>query len=199
MHLAFGSAAFAQQEEAVEEIFLKGKVVDAEGHPVGGAKIVIHDEDTRHDTSGRADGEGDFEIKHDPCTTMSFDVIPSEKSGLTVSHYANVAGESTKHFIVQLHKGFKVTGRVLAGNQGIKGLDIIIIGQDEANGKKGTVHGGGSTKTKAKGEYALVLTPGKKTVQIKNELYANLSPLYQHEFTITGDTRLPDMTLPLLK
>ncbi len=198
IQLSCNSAVVAQEEQA-EEILLKGKVTDAEGHPVGGAKIVIHNEDKNLDTTGKSDGEGNFEIEHDKCSTLSFDVFPSGKSGLTTSHYSHVAGESTKHFIVQLHRGFRVSGRVLAGGQGIKGLEINVIGQDDANSSRGTVHGGGNTKTKAKGEYLLMLTPGKKTVQIKNELYSNLSPVYQHEFTITGDTRLPDMTLPLLK
>lgn len=188
-------SACASQAVFAENADLKGKVVDQEGQPVSGAKVILHDEDSNEELSGRSDGKGKFEIEHPLCSTLSFDVVPPSKSGLSSAHYCHVSGELTKYFNVQLHRGFHVTGRVLAEGQGIKGLQIKIIGQEH----DATVHGGGNTETKGNGEYSLFLTPGKKTIQIKNEVYSNLSPLYQHEFTITGDTRLPDMTLPVLK
>lgn len=190
----FSPANAAESESA----FLKGKVLDQEGHPVGGARIVLHNEDTREESSGRSNGKGEFEVEHQKCSTISFDVFPGKKSGLSSAHYAHVSGELSKHMIVQLHKGFKVTGRILSEGQGVKGLEVRAIGQEDGKGGA-TVHGGGHAKTRADGEYEFWLTPGKKIVQIKNGIYSNLAPVYQHEFTISGDTRLPDMTLPLLK
>ena len=183
---------------AADSALLKGKVLNADGMPVGGVKIVIHDEDTHAEISGHSDRHGDFEIEHPQCSTLSFDVLPPDKSGLTTAHYSHVAGEMSKHFIVRLVRGFRVTGRVLAEGQGIKGLEIRAIGQ-EGQGSSAAIHGGGVAHTRGDGEYSLLLTPGMKTIQIKNDIFSNLSPLYQHEFTITGDMRLPDMTLPLLK
>lgn len=180
-----------------EKVFLKGKVHDSDGSPVGGAKIVIHNEDREESINGRSNGKGVFQIEHPRCSTLSFDVIPSAKSGLSSAHYSHVSGELSKYFNVLLHRGFRVTGRVMAEGQGVKGLEIKVFGQDSESGA--TVHGGGIAHTKGNGEYSFLLTPGKKTFQIKNDIYANLSPLYQHEFTITGDIRLPDMTLPLVK
>lgn len=180
------------EEEARQ---LKGKVVDADGHPVGGAKIVLRIEDTQEEVNGRSNGKGNFAIEHPQCRTLSFDVYPPAKSELTSAHYARVSGDLSKHFIVQLHKGFRVTGKVLAEGQGVKGLEIKVIGNEP--GSHATVHGGGVTHTKGNGEYLFILTPGKKIFQIKNEVYSNLAPVYQHEFTITGDTTLPDMNLPL--
>ncbi|MBX9688290.1 MAG: carboxypeptidase-like regulatory domain-containing protein [Candidatus Obscuribacterales bacterium] len=194
--LAISFAQFTPAQEK-ESTLLKGKVLDSAGKPISGAKIIIHNEDSHQELSGRSDGDGDFEIEHAPCSSLSFDVIPSKKSGFTSAHYAHVGGESSKHFIVQLHKGFQVSGRVLAEGQGIKGLEIHAFGHEP--GTHSTVHGGGKTKSNNNGEFTLFLTPGKKTIQIKNDIYSNLSPVYQHEFTITGDTRLPDMTLPLQK
>ena len=176
---------------------LKGKVVDLDGHPVAGAKIIAHNLDTQEEIDGRSNGKGDFEIDHPECSALSFDVYPPAKAELTSAHYSHVSGELSKHIIVQLHKGFKVTGRVLAEGQGIKGLEIKVTGAEQ--GAHATVHGGGTSHTKGNGEYSFILTPGKKVFQIKNELYSNLAPVYQHEFTITGDTRLPDMNLPLSK
>jgi hypothetical protein len=183
---------------AADSALLKGKVLSPDGIPVGGVKIVIYNEDTRAEISGHSDRRGDFEIEHLQCSTLSFDVLPPEKTGLTSAHYAHVSGEATTHFIVKLHRGFHVTGRVLAEGQGIKGLEIKAISMD-SEGSPVVAHGGGLTRTRGNGEYFLLLTPGKKTIQIKNDMFSNLSPLYQHEFTITGDVRLPDMTLPLLK
>lgn len=182
----------AQEEEARK---LKGKVLDADGHPVAGAKIIARNEDTQEELTGRSNGKGYFEIEHPECSALSFDVYPPAKTELTSAHYSHVSGELSKHIIVQLHKGFKVTGRVLAEGQGVKGLEIKVIGNEP--GSHATVHGGGTTHTKANGEFSFILTPGKKVFRIKNEIYSNLAPVYQHEFTITGDERLPDMTLPL--
>jgi hypothetical protein len=190
--------ALADEEMIPDEVLLKGKVVNADGKPLGGAKIVIHNEDTRKDQSGKSNGDGDFEIEHEKCSFLSFYVFPpSEKSGLTTAHYSHVVGELSKHYIVKLHHGFRVTGRILAEGQGVKGLEIKAISRD-GDGTS-TIHGGGLTHTRGDGEYTLLLTPGKKSIQIKNEIFSNLAPLYEHEFTITGDTRLPDMTLPLTK
>ncbi len=197
-----GETALAEGERVEENTFLKGRVLSSEGRPVGGARIIILDEDTQQEVSGRSDRRGNFEIKHPKCSTLSFDVLPSGKSGLTHAHYSHVSGELSKHFIVKLHKGFLVSGRVLAEGKGVKGLKIRVIGQNDDGGKhhaaNATVHGGGKALSKADGEFSLLLTPGKKILQIKNDVYSNLSPVYQHEFTVTGDTQLPDMTLPLI-
>ncbi len=181
-----------------DSAFLKGKVMDAEGKPVGGVKIVVHDEDKQEDSSGKSDGKGNFEVEHEPCNTLSFDVIPNPRSGYSRAHYAHVSGEQSKHFIVQLHKGFKVSGRVMAEGSGVKGLEVRFVGRDEG-GTSHVVHGGGVATTDGDGDYEVLLTPGKKIMQIKNDVYSNLAPVYHHEITITGDTKIPDITLPLIK
>lgn len=193
------AATCLHQPVLAEPAVLKGKVLDSEGRPVGGAKIIVQNEDNMQESSGKSDGKGDFEVEHQACNTLSFVVLPSKKSGFSNAHYAHVSGEHSKHFIVRLHKGFHVSGRILAEGQGIKGLEVHVLGQDEGKGSSHTIHGGGAARTKGNGEYELLLTPGKKIIQIKNDVYSNLAPVYQHEFTITGDTKLPDMTLPLLK
>lgn len=191
--LFIGSGTAVSAQEATR---LKGKVIDVEGHPLAGVRIVIHNGDKNEEVSGRSNGKGNFSLEHSPSSSLSFDVYPPEKLGLTAAHYSNVSGEFSKHFIVKLHKGFRVTGRVLAEGQGVKNLQVRAFGQDGADA---TVHGGGLTSTRGNGEFVLLLTPGKKTIQIRNDVYSNLSPLYQHEFTVTSDMCLPDMTLPLLK
>lgn len=179
---------------------LKGKIIDSDGNPVAGAKIVLHDEERDEKKSGKTNSKGEFAIEHQACSFVSFDAMPPKKSGLTSAHYSHVSGEVSKHVIVRLHKGFLVSGRILSEGRGVKGLEVKAIATEKGkHGNDSTIHGGGKSVTDSEGNYTLTLTPGKKTIQIKNELYSNLSPLYQHEFTITGDSKLPDMTLPLVK
>lgn len=187
--ISIGNEAFA------DSAFLKGKVLDTEGHPVAGAKITLHDQDHDEYKTGKSDAKGEFEIEHEQCNSLTFEVQPPPKSWLTPARYAHVTGDMSKHFIVKLHPGFKVSGRLKASGQALKGLDIRFIGH-EGSGHSSTVHGGGSTKTKGDGSFSLLLTPGKKTIEIRNNKYAGLAELYQHEVTITGDTELPEMTLP---
>lgn len=169
--------------------------MDKHGKPVNGAKIVVHDEDHDEYHSGKSNVKGEFEVEHMPCKNMAFDVLPPEKLALSPAHYGHVTGELSKHFIVQLHQGFRVTGRILSGGQGLKGIDIKFNAHESA-GHSDTIHGGGYTTTKGDGSFSLLLTPGKKVMEIRNDRYAKLSPIYQHEVTITGETTLPEMSLP---
>lgn len=193
MMVCSGTSVFA-----ADSALLRGKVLNSEGNPVAGAKIVMHDEDSGKTLNGHSDRKGNFEIDHPLCSTLFFEVLPPEKSGLASAYYSHVTGESSQHFIVKLHRGFHISGRILAEGEGVKGLEIIVKGR-EGEGSGNTIHGGGRTVSRADGEYSLFLTPGKKVLQIKNDVFSNLSPVYQHEFTVTGDMQLPDMSLPLLK
>lgn len=196
--LSFSVLLLSATGAHAEDVLLKGKVINAEGQGISGVKIILKDEDHDNEMSCKSDAKGNFEIEHEQCSTLSVAVKPSPRSGYTAAHYSHVAGDMHKTFIVKLQKGYNVSGRILAEGQGIKGLEVKAISQDDGKSRS-TIHGGGITHSKGNGEYSFLLTPGKKIIQIKNDLYSNLSPLYQHEFTITGDTRLPDMTLPLLK
>ena len=196
--LLFSSLCLSASPALAEDVLLKGKVVNVEGQGIPGVKIILKDEDHNEEKSCKTDGQGSFEIEHESCSTVSVDVKPSPRSGYTAAHYSHVAGDLTKTFIVKLQKGYHVSGRILAEGHGVKGLEVRAISQDDDKNRS-TIHGGGVTHSKNNGEYEFLLTPGKKIIQIKNEIYSNMSPLYQHEFVITGQTRLPDMTLPLLK
>lgn len=192
--LSTQATAFSEEEES-SSLFLKGKVLDSQGHSVAGAKVVVHDEDHNDYKIGKSNAQGEFEVEHQQCNHLSFDVLPPPKLELSPAHYANVTGELSKHFIVQLKHGFKVSGRILSAGKGLKGIDIK-FNAHEQSGKAGIIHGGGFTTTKGDGSFALLLTPGKKVIEIRNDRYPKLSPLYQHEVTITGDTILPEISLP---
>ena len=186
------SPASAEEDESH---FLKGKVMDNHGKPVNGAKIVVHDEDHDEYHSGKSNANGEFEVEHTPCHNLAFDVLPPVKLALSPAHYGQVKGELSKHFIVQLRQGFKVSGRILSGGQPLKGIDIKFNAHDQS-ARSDTIHGGGYTSTKGDGTFSLLLAPGKKIMEIRNDRYKDLSPLYQHEANITGETTLPEISLP---
>lgn len=182
---------------AVDSALLKGKVTDPSGRGVNGAKIVVHDEEHNEYKSGRSDSNGEFEVEHTLCNNLSFEVTPPPKLGLAPAHYQHVTGGLSKHFIVKLHPGFKISGRITAAGRGLKGLPIRFVGLEA--GSTSTVHGGASTVSRADGRFSVLLTPGKKRLEISNDEYSDLAPIYHHEITITGDTVIPDMILPVQK
>ncbi len=184
---------------ADEPMMLKGRVINQENQPVAGAKIVIHDEENGGEIKGEADGKGKFAIKHDECSYFSFDVIPPGNSSLSRAHFQHVSGESGKHFIVQLHKGFAIKGRVIAGGVGIKGLVVKVSPNDTSMTNVEVVHGGGTTLTGRNGEYQLTLTPGQKLIEIRNDRYSDLSTSTQQQVAVSGDTRIPDIVLPVAR
>lgn len=179
-----------------ESAVLKGRVINQDGNPVPKSKIVVVNDDNQQKYSGMSDGKGYFKIPHDACESLSFDVIPPEKSGLCRADFNQVNGESAKHFIVQLHQGFQVSGCITFCGVGLKGLNVDVYGYEDNAQAKGVVHGGGSTKTKGKGEFAMLLTPGKKTIKITNEIYSNVPSIFYKDCLITGDCRLADIVIP---
>lgn len=192
--LLFNPAAFAD-----EPTMLKGKVMTSENHPVPGAKIVIQDEQGGAETRGESDGQGKFAIKHSECTYFSFDVIPPRNSSWSRARFEHVSGEAGKHFIVQLQRGFSVTGRVTAGGVGLKGVTVKALPNDATMSNVEVVHGGGIARTGKNGEYHLILTPGQKLIEVTNDKYSDLPPSAQQKVAVSGDTKLPDIVFPVVR
>lgn len=177
-------------------IMLKGKVLNPEHGPVSGAKILVHDEETGDDIKGASDGKGHFAIKHAECNYFSFVVLPPDGSGLSRAHFEHVSGEAGKHFIVQLRRGFVVSGRITSGGVGIKGLHLKVSANDAGMTNAEVVHGGGTTTTGKNGEFQLTLTPGQKIIEICNNRYRDIAASTKQQVTVSGDVQLPDFVLP---
>lgn len=188
--------AVASPVRADAPMMLKGKVLNPEHHPVSGAKIFVHDEETGDDVKGSSDGKGHFAIKHAQCNYFSFVVVPPPESGLSRAHFEHVSGEAGKHFIVQLRRGFVVTGRIISGGVGVKGLHLKVSANDDGMTNAEVVHGGGITTTGRNGEFELTLTPGQKIIEICNDRYRDIAATTKQRVTVSGDTKLPDFVLP---
>lgn len=178
-----------------EQSFLKGRIFDQQNNPVSKAKIIIEDDRNLEKYSGLSDGEGYFKVKYDACDSLSFCVVPPPKSSLCRAEFRHVNGETAKHFIVRLHRGFKVSGRITYKGSGLKDLDIDFYGS-EKDSVTDNVHGGGHTTTHTNGEFALLLTPGKKTIQITNNVYSNVPASFKQSYVITRDCRLAEIAIP---
>lgn len=191
----FTLAMSATSLAAEESLMLKGKIINPDGQPVTGVKIVIHDEESGEEIKGDSDGKGKFAIKHAPCSYFSFDVIPPANSSLSRAHFQHMSGEAGKHIIVQLHRGFSVKGRVTAHGVGLKGLLVKVSPNDTSMSNVEVVHGGGTTRTGRNGEYQLILTPGNKLIEIKNDRYSDVPATARQSIAVSGDISLPDIEL----
>jgi uncharacterized GH25 family protein len=178
-------------------MMLKGRVLNPEHHPVAGAKIFVHDEETGADARGDSDRKGHFSIKHSECNYFSFDVVPPANSGLSRAHFQHVSGEAGKHFIVQLHRGFVVSGRVVANGAPVKGIRVKITANEPNMTTAEAVHGGGHATTGKNGEFMLTITPGQKIIEVLNDKYADLAKTIKQQVSVSGDTQLPEIVLPV--
>lgn len=172
---------------------LKGRILDEHDHPVPKARIVMHVEDDGTTYSGQSDGKGNFKIEFPSCHFISFDVNPPKKSGLARARFQHLSGDATKHFMVRLHHGFEVRGRVIAGNSALKGLTIHV---SDPHGRD--VHAGGTATTGGGGEFTLMLTPGEKVLEVVNHKFSDLPGSIHQRISISADTTLPDIVIPPL-
>lgn len=183
------AAAFAS-----DELVLKGKVTDQDNKPVSRARIILHDRDSGSALKARSNRHGEFEIKHERATSESLEVLPPPGTGLAQVFVENISGEETKHFIVQLKRGFSVCGRIVGDGKGLKGLQVRAYPQADRQNPD-TVHGGGTVSTDGSGAFRMVLTPGAKILEISNKKYPGLETFARHRCVVTADTVIPDLVL----
>lgn len=187
-------AALLQCPAPADQHVLKGRILDEHGHPVAKARVILKSEDDDTTLTATTDGRGSFRIHYPQCSFFNFEVQPPAKTSLASAAFDHVSGQAGKHFIVRLHRGFSVTGRVVTRKNGLKGLTVRVM--DRA-GKD--VHGGGTARTGADGEFTLMLTPGAKTLEIVNDRYLELAGSASFPCVVTADTALGDLELPSLR
>ncbi|MFX7140291.1 hypothetical protein ABTH88_20405, partial [Acinetobacter baumannii] len=70
--------------------------------------------------------DGAFMISHKKCYSCSLQILPSLKSGLASAFVNNVPGAADRHDQFTLQRGFLITGRIVAGGKGLKGLIVKV-------------------------------------------------------------------------
>jgi hypothetical protein len=165
-----------------------GRITNPAKRPVANAEVRILDEHGDILKSGNCDGDGTFSITHRSCEKCSLVVIPDERTGLATALIDDVAGDESRNFMITLHRGFSVSGRVTFEGKGLKGVPVKVSPVEAAQEH---VHGGGFAKTGRDGRFRMTLTPGKKMLLVLSDRYAG----HGVEFTVTSDMELPDFVI----
>jgi len=146
----------------------------------------------------KTDKQGRFMLLNNFQGDCCLEVTPVVKSGLSHALIERVPGQQTRQFVVQLKHGFNISGRVVYKGRGVKGMIVKVIPAHSGSEADSSVHGGALTTTAGDGSFRVVLTPGEKSLVVINERYNGLAPELKQTVEITGDTRMPDITLPLV-
>lgn len=182
--------AGAQVEPSVE-----GQVVDWRGIPVKGARVRLINKETGGSLSATTGRSGRFSIVHRPSAGCELTVLPPPGSGHAQAYLPDLPGKQTRHLVIHLHKGFAVSGRVTYDGKGVKGM-LVQVRPELAQDSRQDVHGGGDATTDGDGRFQLTLTPGKKTLTVRNERYTGLAREVKQSLAVTEDAVLPDIAMP---
>ena len=171
-----------------------GRVFDHAHKPITGCSVKVLDEQgdlLRIDKTGN---DGSFSIEHKSCSKCMLQIVPSEDSGLATALLDNVPGDKNRNFIVELHHGFEISGRIEHSGKGLKGL--IVKAVPIQVGARGDIHGGGFAITGKDGHFMMTLTPGMKRVSITNSKYDDLVRHHEFEVNVEAPTSLAEISLP---
>jgi hypothetical protein len=184
--------------ETQDILSVKGKVTDQYGKAVARAKVSFINKANHETIIDKSNGKGEFEIDHAPCNMFSLIVVPPDKLRLTQAVLENISGDETKHFIIKLKSGFQVSGRVLAENKELKGINVHIIPVYNAHHNHDiadAINGGGYVDTDGAGRFTLTVTPGDKMIEFTNNRYKQFVHKLSQHVSITKDEQIADTIL----
>ncbi len=145
--------------------------------------------------SGVTGERGGFSFKHTLCRRCTLQILPNMDTHCACAVIENIPGDANRNFLLSLQRGFSVSGRVVSGKKGLKGIGLKAISQDSnADGKK--VYDGGLAITGRNGTFTMILTPGHKKIEIHNDHYSELEGITEITIDVTGDAKLPDTEIP---
>ncbi len=173
----------------------RGMVTDPSNKPLGHVRVYLKESDGTTVASTATDGRGRFSISSTSGERLSLEFVPKPKSGLATALYENLPPRQDRQLIVHLPRGFKVTGRVVAAGNGLKGLTVKVTAVKPDNERE-RVYGGGLTTTVSDGRFTVWLMPGRKWLYVLNERYYDRVSKIKQAFTVTGDMDLADIQLP---
>jgi len=175
-----------------------GRITNATKKPCANVEVRVLDENGDLLKSDNSDSEGKFSCEHKVCHKCMLEIVPADKTGLATALIENVVGDKNRSFIIELHHGFVVSGRVTAEGKGLKGV-VVKVSPVESEPAGHDVHGGGFATTGRDGRFHMTLTPGEKKLQIYNTKYDDLEKRVTQHFTVTSELSLDDVVLPAAK
>jgi hypothetical protein len=171
-----------------------GRITNATKKPCADVEVRVLDEYGNILKSDNSDDEGQFSCEHKVCHKCMLEIIPGEKTGLATALIENVAGDKSRSFMIELHHGFVVSGRITAEGKGLKGI-IVKVSPVESESTGHDIHGGGFAITGRDGRFHMTLTPGEKKLHVYNTKYDDLAKGMTHRFTVTSEVSLSDVVL----
>lgn len=186
-----GLAAVAQMQYQID-----GRIIDFSRKPVANAQVKLLDRDGIVIDAVTADDTGSFMIKHRKYSVCSLEIVPNPHSGLASALVKPVPGDINRTFLVTLHKGFHLSGKITHNGRGLKSLEVEVTSSDcDREGR--SIHAGGTAITGHNGTFNMTVVPGIKKLTVYNHKYPNLMNKFEKELTLSADQQLPDIDLPL--
>ncbi len=179
----------------VHSFSISGRVVDQAQKPVGGVTVLLWEKDGDLSLEKKTNGDGEFKFEHNPCGDLCLEVTPDHHMKMASALIESLPGGETRKMIVELKKGFLVTGRVTHEGKGLKGL-IVRVTPVGAIDKRSKVHGGGADETGRGGTFNLILTGGQKKLVVLNDKYPEYAHHVEKMFSVSDDYHLGKIDLP---
>lgn len=175
---------------------ISGTVSTANGKkPMPGVQVILLNQTGVQLAQGITGERGGFSFKHTQCRKCMLQILPNLDTHYACAVIENIPGDANRNFILNLQRGFTVTGRVTSGKRGLKGIGMRAYSLDEgAEGKK--VYDGGLAITGRNGTFTMILTPGHKKIELTNSKYSELEGLTEMTWDVTGDAQIPDIEMP---
>ena len=175
---------------------VSGRVTDPMQKPVKHARVELWDLDGKLDSSVHTNRRGQFEIRHNACGPCCLEVVPPVRTRLSAALLEDISGDENRSVIVQLKKGFVVSGRVTSSGKGLSGVIVKVYSSRHADSRPSRVHGGGAVETGRGGSFKLVLTPGDKNLVVLNNHYDKLVEQVSTTVSVTSDIDVGTIEVP---
>lgn len=189
---SLSAPAFAEDEPTP---IISGTISTAAKKPMPGVQVILLNQTGVQLSSGVTGERGGFSFKHTLCRRCTLQVLPNLDTHYACAVIENIPGDTNRNFLLSLQRGFTVTGRVVSGKKGLKGIGLRAISMDpNTDGKK--VYDGGLAITGRNGTFTMILTPGHKKIEITNSHFSELEGTTEMTIDVIGDAQLPDIEIP---
>ncbi len=160
-----------------------------------GVQVILLNQTGVQLATGVTGERGGFSFKHTLCRRCTLQILPNLDTHYACAVIENIPGDANRNFLLSLQRGFTVSGRVVSGKKGLKGVGLKATSLDPgAEGKK--VYDGGLAITARNGTFTMILTPGHKKIELNNQKYSELEAITEMTTDVTGDATLPDIEIP---
>lgn len=173
---------------------ISGRVVK-DGKPVKNCSVSLFEPDGQIAHAVKTPADGEFSIRHKEATRLTLEVTPPEKLECAQSIVENLPGSADRKLIIELHKGYLVSGRVLfrqpgRKDVGLKGFVVKVEPLDKGVDGRAQVHGAGYCLTEKDGVFSLRLTEGKKRITFVNNKFSDLPGSLSRDVNVSSDQHL---------